>query len=97
MRSDPSPLRLPRLAAALGGRLPGPGRRIGLLGGLDMDFLSRLTPDEVFEKVYRFGKEYRNTARGYALGSGNSIPDFIPVGNYLAMIRAAQAIRLEET
>lgn len=33
MRSDPSPLRLLRLAAALGGRLPRPGRRIGLLGG----------------------------------------------------------------
>ena len=35
MRSDPSPLpdSRTRLAAALGGRLPGPGRRIGLLGG----------------------------------------------------------------
>ncbi len=33
MRSDPRPLRLSRFAAALGGRLPGPGRRIGLLGG----------------------------------------------------------------
>jgi len=69
---------------------------IGLLGGFDMDFLGRHTPDEVFEKVYRLGSEYRNTARGYALGSGNSIPDFIPVDNYLAMIRAAQAIRREE-
>ena len=35
MRPDPRPLRhsRSRLAAALGGRLPGPGRRIGLLGG----------------------------------------------------------------
>ena len=70
--------------------------RIGLLGGFDMDFLGRHTPDEVFEKVYRLGRDYRNTARGYALGSGNSIPDFIPVENYLAMIRAAQAIRRGE-
>jgi hypothetical protein len=26
---------------------------------------------------------------GFALGSGNSIPDFIPDENYLAMLRAA--------
>ena len=72
------------------------GGRIGLLGGFDMDFLGRHSPEEVFERVSRLGREYRNTAHGYALGSGNSIPDFIPVDNYLAMIRAAQAIRSEE-
>jgi len=29
-------------------------------------------------------------------GSGNSIPDYVPVENYLAMIRAAQWIRRDE-
>ena len=42
------------------------------------------------------GAEYRRLARGYALGSGNSIPDYVPVDGYLAMIRAAQALREEE-
>lgn len=36
------------------------------------------------------------SARGYALGSGNSIPDYVPTENYLAMIRAAQALRQGE-
>ena len=43
--------------------------------------------------VLERGQKYRRLARGYALGSGNSIPDYTPVEGYLAMIRAAQAIR----
>jgi uroporphyrinogen decarboxylase len=69
------------------------GDRIGLLGGFDMDFLGRKSPEEIYEKVVTKGKQYRDMARGYALGSGNSIPDFIPVENYLAMIEGAKAIR----
>ena len=42
------------------------------------------------------GTKYRRLARGYALGSGNSIPDYVPVEGYLAMIRAAQAIRTRD-
>lgn len=72
------------------------GSRIGLLGGFDMDFLCQKKPDEIFEAVVRLGTEYRATARGYALGSGNSIPDYVPVENYLAMVRGAQHIRATE-
>jgi uroporphyrinogen decarboxylase len=35
-------------------------------------------------------------ANGYALGTGNSIPDYVPVEGYLAMLRAAQQLRAEE-
>ncbi|MFP4176196.1 MAG: uroporphyrinogen decarboxylase family protein [Candidatus Brocadiia bacterium] len=69
------------------------GDRIGLLGGFDMDFLGRRAPEDVYQRVVEDGMRYRRQARGYALGSGNSIPDFIPVENYLAMIRAAKDIR----
>ena len=72
-------------------------RRIGLLGGFDMDFLCSKGSGEVYEAVLEQGAAFRRTARGYALGSGNSIPDYVPVENYLAMIRAAQAIREGET
>jgi uroporphyrinogen decarboxylase len=72
------------------------GERIALLGGFDMDFLCRKSADEVFDTVFRLGQEYRRMARGYALGSGNSIPEYVPLDNYLAMIRAAQAIREQE-
>ncbi|RKZ91187.1 MAG: hypothetical protein DRQ40_10160 [Gammaproteobacteria bacterium] len=72
------------------------GDRIGLLGGFDMDFLCSKTSSEVYSAVLEQGKRFRALARGYALGSGNSIPDYVPVENYLAMIRAAQAIRQDE-
>lgn len=32
--------------------------------------------------------------RDFALSSGNSIPDFVPVENYLAMIRAAVNLKV---
>lgn len=69
------------------------GDRIGLVGGFDMDFLCQKTPEEIFEAVVESGQRYRNLARGYALGSGNSIPEYIPPENYLAMVRGAQRIR----
>ena len=69
------------------------GDRIGLLGGFDMDFLCQKSPEEIFESVVELGQRYRNTARGYARGSGNSLPDYIPPENYLAMVRGAQRIR----
>lgn len=72
------------------------GARIGLLGGFDMDVLCTATPEEMYDRVLEDGRRYRAMARGYALGSGNSIPDYVPVDNYLAMIRAAQALRTEE-
>lgn len=46
----------------------------------------------MFEK----GSRFRAAANGYALGSGNSIPDYVPVDGYLAMIEAAKKIRKSE-
>jgi uroporphyrinogen decarboxylase len=69
------------------------GERIGLLGGIDVDLLCRKAPAEVFDAVLARGGRYRALARGYALGSGNSIPDYVPVEGYLAMVRAGQALR----
>ncbi len=63
------------------------GRRIAIMGGIDMDFLVRSTPDEI---TMRAGNILRLTdSKGYALGSGNSIPPYVPVENYMAMIYAA--------
>jgi len=70
--------------------------RIGLMGGFDMDFLCTKSEGDVYESVLEQGRRFRSTAKGYALGSGNSIPDYVPVENYLAMVRAAQALRAEE-
>ena len=72
------------------------GDRIGLLGGIDVDILCQRTPAEVFADVVAKGERFRRQARGYALGSGNSIPEYVPVDGYLAMIEAAQHLRQSE-
>ncbi|MGI6496374.1 MAG: uroporphyrinogen decarboxylase family protein [Kiritimatiellia bacterium] len=68
------------------------GDRIALLGGFDLDVLCTLSEDDVYRKVREDGARFRATAKGYALGSGNSIPAYVPVENYLAMVRAGREI-----
>jgi len=72
------------------------GKRIGLLGGIDLDILCQRSPDEVYQVVLERGRRFRAMAQGYALGSGNSIPDYVPVEGYRAMIRAVQTLRMED-
>jgi uroporphyrinogen decarboxylase len=62
------------------------GDRIALLGGIDVDFLCR-APKEAIARRCRELLE-RTQCRGWALGSGNSIPEYVPPENYLAMIEA---------
>jgi uroporphyrinogen decarboxylase len=69
------------------------GGKIGLFGGIDVDRLCQSKPDEIYQYVMDAGTRFRKQAKGYALGSGNSIPAYIPVEGYTAMIRAAQKIR----
>jgi uroporphyrinogen decarboxylase len=69
------------------------GNRIGLLGGIDVDLLCIKPPDEIFRSVVEQGTRYRSSTEGFALGSGNSIPDYVPIDGYLAMIDAAKHIR----
>jgi uroporphyrinogen decarboxylase len=71
--------------------------RIGLLGGIDVDLLCQKSPEEIFGQVLEKGQRFRGMARGYALGSGNSIPEYVPAEGYLAMLRAVQKIRQLET
>ena len=72
------------------------GDRIGLFGGFDLNLLVLETPQTVFETVLERGRQFRARTQGYGLGSGNSIPEYIPVENYLAMIEAAKEIRRRE-
>ncbi len=69
------------------------GDRIGLLGGIDVDLLCQKSPAAIIEEVVEKGTRFRQCANGYALGSGNSIPDYVPVDGYLAMIEGAKRIR----
>ncbi|MDC7240160.1 MAG: uroporphyrinogen decarboxylase family protein [Spirochaetales bacterium] len=66
--------------------------RIALLGGIDVDFIIRSSEEEVYSRSR--GMLERAGEKGcYALGTGNSVPDYIPDSHYLAMIRAAWDLR----
>lgn len=69
------------------------GERIGLCGGIDVDLLCQKSSAEITADVIEKGTRFRAAAHGYALGSGNSIPEYVPTDGYLAMIEAAQKIR----
>jgi uroporphyrinogen decarboxylase len=61
------------------------GDRIAILGGVDMDFLCRHTTDEVRAYTCQI-IEACSPGGGYALGTGNTVANYIPVENYLAML-----------
>jgi uroporphyrinogen decarboxylase len=68
------------------------GERIGLFGGVDMDLLCRSSEAEI--RAYTLDVIRRCAGqKGFALGSGNSIPDYVPVQGYLAMVNAAREYR----
>jgi uroporphyrinogen decarboxylase len=66
------------------------GDRIAVLGGVDVHRLSTNSPEQVRERV-RFLVDTCGERGRFAIGSGNSIPSYIPVENYLAMIDEALA------
>jgi hypothetical protein len=49
--------------------------------------------DTVYRKVLEEGVEFREKARGYGLGSGNSIPGYASVEGFTAMVDAVKEIR----
>jgi len=61
------------------------GDRIALLGGIGVDFLCRASEDEIRRRV-RETLDACLPGGGYCLGSGNSVANYIPVDNYLAML-----------
>jgi len=62
--------------------------KIAVIGGIDVNFIVTKSLDEIKERSKKMLE--RVAARGgYALGTGNSVPEYIPVDNYIAMLSAA--------
>lgn len=59
--------------------------RIAILGGLDMDLLARGSEEQVRARSRQI-LESCASGGNFAFGAGNSITDFIPTGNYYAML-----------
>lgn len=62
--------------------------RIGVLGGLDLNFMITATEEEIKTRAYALVEKSMQWG-GYALGTGNSVPDYVPDSHYEAMIQCA--------
>jgi uroporphyrinogen decarboxylase len=62
--------------------------KIAVLGGIDVDFMVNASPDQIHRRAAAILDRTRHRG-GYALGTGNSVPAYIPDVNYFAMIAAA--------
>jgi uroporphyrinogen decarboxylase len=61
------------------------GRKIAIIGGIDVDFLCRSNEGSIRRRV-RETLDVCLPGGGYCLGSGNSVANYIPPDNYLAMV-----------
>ena len=64
------------------------GGRIAVLGGVDLNILSAGSEDDVRRRTRQLIETCGPRGR-YAVGSGNSVPSYVPVANYLAMVGQA--------
>lgn len=62
--------------------------KIAIMGGIDLNFLMSATSEEVYIRAKNILLKAKKWG-GYALGTGNSVPDFIPNENYIALLKAA--------
>ena len=68
------------------------GDRIGNFGGIDTDAVCRLSRQDMREYIFDVIRQCEGQG-GFAFGSGNSIPDYVPVEGYLTMIEAVREHR----
>lgn len=61
------------------------GHRLSLLGGMDVDFLCRASEADIRRRVRRT-VEICQPGGGFCLGTGNTVANYIPMANYLAML-----------
>jgi len=61
------------------------GSRIALLGGIDVDFVCRSSPQKIIERSKAMLERTADRG-GWALGTGNSVPEYVPDDHYLAMV-----------
>ena len=69
------------------------GDRIAVLGGIDVDFICRASVDQIRKRV-RHTLAQCMPGGGYCLGTGNSVANYIPLDNYLAMLDEGRKFKL---
>jgi uroporphyrinogen decarboxylase len=66
--------------------------RIAIIGGIDVNFMCESTPGKVYGRSKAM-LERVSERGGFALGTGNSVPEYMPEENFFALIRAALDLR----
>ena len=61
------------------------GNRIAILGGVDVNYLCTHSTSEIAEYTKRVLDECAEGG-GFAIGTGNTVANYIPVDNYLALV-----------
>ena len=69
------------------------GGRIAILGGIDVDFVCTSTAEKIKKRAAAMLE--RTAGRGgYALGTGNSVPEYVPEENFLALIETVTGMKI---
>ena len=71
------------------------GDRIAVLGGVDVDLLTKGSEEQVRARVREIVRVCA-PGGGFALGTGNSVANYIPVKNYLAMLDEGRKVTCEQ-
>lgn len=71
------------------------GDRIGNFGGIDTDVLCRYSPCDIRSYILDCLKKVDGHG-GIAFSSGNSIPDYVPLEGYLAMVDTVREYRQDK-
>lgn len=66
--------------------------KIAVLGGIDMDYIIRQDNKKVYNRALNMLKQSEKHG-AYALGTGNSVPLYMPDDDFLNMISAATCNR----
>jgi uroporphyrinogen decarboxylase len=68
------------------------GKRVAILGGLDLDMLVRGTQEEIRTRTANLVTQLGYKG-GYALGTGNSVATYVPLESYLNMLSVGWELR----
>lgn len=61
--------------------------KIAVVGGIDVDYMCKKTPKEIYDRAIALLLQTKDG--GYMLGTGNSIPEYIPYKSVYSMLCAA--------
>jgi len=68
------------------------GKRITPLGGLDVDVICRSNAEELRKYVRRHVEQCFAQDGHWALGTGNSLTNYMPVENYMVVLEEARKV-----